>query len=107
MSIVSGTEEDVPVIERSLSELTPNDYYRIVTIKDVELVYNQGALYNTTDGYRYCCDYYPTLLRDRDGNKIYMMLNQETRYWSRNGTPAPKGSGTVQTESSLMVQKEA
>lgn len=95
VSIVSGTEADVPVIERSLSELTTNDYYRIVTIKDVELVYNQGALYNTTDGYRYCCDYYPTLLRDKDGNKIYMMLSYETRYWSRNGNPAPKGSGNV------------
>ena len=95
VSIVTGTEHNVPVVERTISELTSKDYYRIVTLKDVELVYNKGALYNTTDGYRYACDYYPTMLRDKDGNTIYMMFNYTAAYWVRNGKAAPLGKGDV------------
>ena len=95
VSIITGSEQDVPVVERTISELTSKDYYRIVTLKDVELVYNRGAFYNTTDGYRYACDYYPTMLRDKDGNTIYMMFNYTAAYWVRNGKEAPLGSGDV------------
>ncbi|MBR0339831.1 MAG: hypothetical protein IIX40_06500, partial [Alistipes sp.] len=95
VSIVTGSEQDVPAVERTISELSSNDYYRIVTLKDVELVYNKGAFYNTTDGYRYACDYYPTMLRDKDGNTIYMMFNYASAYWARNGKEAPCGSGDV------------
>jgi hypothetical protein len=96
VSITTGTEQDVVVEERTIAELTPADYYRIVTIKDVELVYNKGALYNTTDGYRYCCDYYPTLLRDKDGNTIYMMFNHKQALdWVRVGNETPLGKGSV------------
>jgi hypothetical protein len=95
VSIVTGSEQDVPAVERTISELSSNDYYRIVTLKDVELVYNKGAFYNTTDGYRYACDYYPTMLRDKDGNTIYMMFNYASAYWVRNGKEAPCGSGDV------------
>lgn len=95
VSIVSGVEEDIPVLERTIDELTSADYYRLVKIKNVELVYNHGAFYNTTDGYRYCCDYYPTLLRDSKGDKIYMMFSYAVRGWARNGNPAPRGSGDV------------
>ena len=96
VSLTSATESEIKPIERTLSELTPADYYRIVTIKDVELVYNKGALYNTTDGYRHCCDYYPTLLRDKDGNTIYMMFNhKQALEWVRQGKEAPLGKGNV------------
>ena len=95
VSIVKGSEQNVPVVERTISELSSNDYYRIVTLKDVELVYNKGAFYNTTDGYRYACDYYPTMLRDKSGNTIYMMFNYSAAYWVRNGKAAPCGSGDV------------
>ena len=96
VSIITGTEQDIEVRERTLSELIPDDYYRIVTIKDVELVYNKGALYNTTDGYRYYCDYYPTLLRDKDGNTIYMMFtHKQALEWVRKGQAAPLGKGNV------------
>ncbi len=95
VSIVTGSEQDVPMVERTISELSNNDYYRIVTLKDVELVYNKGAFYNTTDGYRYACDYYPTMLRDKSGNTIYMMFNYSTTPWVRNGKAAPCGSGDV------------
>ena len=96
VSLITGTEGDVPVRERKLSELTSDDYYRIVTIKDVELVYNKGALYNTTDGYRYYCDYYPTLLRDSEGNTIYMMFtHKQALEWVRKGQEAPLGKGNV------------
>lgn len=95
VSISTGSESNVPVLERKISELTSGDYYRIVTLKDVELVYNKGALYNTTDGYRYARDYYPTMLRDKEGNTIYMMFSHKTTPWSRNGKEAPCGSGDV------------
>ena len=95
VSIVTGTEHNVPTVERSISELTSKDYYHIVTLKDVELVYNKGAFYNTTDGYRYACDYYPTMLRDKNGNTIYMMFNYTAAYWVRNGKAAPLGKGDV------------
>ncbi len=95
VSLVTGTAQNVPVVERTISELSSNDYYRIVTLKDVELVYNKGAFYNTTDGYRYACDYYPTMLRDKEGNTIYMMFNYASAYWVRNGKAAPCGSGDV------------
>lgn len=95
VSIVTGSEQDVPAVERTISELSSKDYYRIVTLKDVELVYNKGAFYNTTDGYRYACDYYPTMLRDKNGNTIYMMFNYASAYWVRNGKEAPCGSGDV------------
>lgn len=92
MSKVEGAE----VTPRSLyiKDLTPNDLYTLVKLKDVEIAVPMGSFFNITEGYVARTDAYPTFLRDINGNSLAMILNIDVPY-RRDGKRVPQGSGDI------------
>ena len=84
----------VPAKEKYINELTDEDVYTYVTLKDVEFTFKQGSFFNTNDGYRSRCDFYPVRVRDIMGGTLYMFANHSVD-WVRNGNPIPQGSGNL------------
>lgn len=80
--------------EKYISELTDNDLYTYIKLKDVEISVPSGALTNINEGYTARMDCYPTNIRDIRGNSLYMLTNLDVPY-RRDGTQAPQGSGTI------------
>ncbi len=84
----------VPVKEKYISELTDDDVYTYVTLKDVEFTHKRSSFFCTNNGYAGRCDYYPVNVRDIQGGSLYMFLNHSLK-WTRNGNPIPQGSGDL------------
>lgn len=80
--------------EKYISELTDNDLYTYVKLKDVEISVPSGAFTNINEGYTARMDCYPTHIRDIQGSSLYMLTNLDVPY-RRDGTPVPQGSGTI------------
>ena len=93
-----AVEENVAVAARkkSVGELTDDDIYTWVTLKDVEIALSYGSYNNirTTwiDTKYQNLDY--RILNDKSGDKINMLVNSDTKWWlTANGVP--KGSGDI------------
>jgi hypothetical protein len=80
--------------EKYMNELTDNDLYTYVKLKDVEISVPSGSLTNINEGYTARMDCYPTSIRDIRGNSMYMLTNLDVPY-RRDGNAAPKGSGAI------------
>ena len=98
-SRVSGTKTSVPVKELFIRDLTDNDVYTYVTLKDVEFPVRKGSLVPVNDGYTAATNAnrfseYPRLVRDINGDDIYMVTNTVCVYRS-DGTRLPYGSGKM------------
>ena len=98
-SRVSGTKSDIPVKERFIRDLTDNDVYTYVTLKDVEFPVRKGSLVPVNDGYTAATNAnrfseYPRLVRDINGDDIYLVTNTVCTYRS-DGTRLPYGSGKM------------
>ena len=107
LSRTKGTEESCPVKEKYISELTDKDIYTLVTLRDVEFVFKEGAIVNISEPYgqfvpaihsgirgkmlQYA-DGAVTMLRDSRGSGIPMAVNTRCA-WRKEA--APRGSGTV------------
>lgn len=103
-----GTAEGVAVREKYVNELTDNDIYTFVTLKDLELIFKDGSYTDIYEGYAqptkgYTYEgYYPncrmdgwaSLLRDTNGSTIYLLVNTKCT-WRRNGRQLPQGIGPV------------
>ena len=48
----SGTAENVPVKEKLISELTDEDIFTMVTLKDMEFAFKDGAIVNIKENFR-------------------------------------------------------
>jgi hypothetical protein len=92
MSKVEGAD----VTPRSLyiKDLTPNNLYTLVKLKDVEIAVPLGSFSNITEGYVARTDAYPNFLRDINGNTLAMIVNNDVTY-RRDGKMVPQGSGDV------------
>lgn len=93
-----AVEENVAVAARkkAVGELTDDDIYTWVTLKDVEIAFSYGSYNNirTTwiDTKYQNLDY--RILNDKSGEKINMLVNSDTKWWlTANGVP--KGSGDI------------
>lgn len=106
---VLGVKAGSPVAakERSIKDVTDEDIYTLVCLKNVEFVFREAAIVNIDERFS---QYSPELhsgiaskingfadgaccpLRDADGNSIYMAVNTLCP-WRRNA--APLGSGDV------------
>lgn len=103
--------EDFPftIPKKSISELTDNMVFSLVSLKDVEIASSAGAFTNfkTTDpgsadrkaNKNYWVEkfpayyrYYPTCIRDKQGSNTYMLTSLNTPYAHET---LPKGSGTI------------
>lgn len=95
----AGTAADIPVKEKYISELTDDDMYTYVTLKDCEFPVRQGALTPIHDGYTLADNAhrmtkYPRLMRDIQGSSIYLYTNTTCPY-RRDGKRLPYGSGKI------------
>ena len=99
VSQVAGSKADVPVKEKAFKDLTDDDIYTYVTLKDVEIPLRKGAIMPINEGYSIASNVdriskYPRLLRDKDGNSFYMYTNSVCLY-RNDGTRLPYGSGNI------------
>ena len=91
-------EENVQLTARqkTISELTDEDVYTLVTLPDVEVPFCYGSWVNVRkewiDAKRINFD--NRILRDVNGNKIRMIVNTDTE-WYLTDAGVPKGSGPV------------
>ena len=98
-SRVAGSASDVPVKEKYMSQLTDDDFYTYVTLKDVEFPVRKGAITPINEGYAigtgaHRLSKYPLLVRDINGDDMYMYTNTNCKYRS-DGTRLPYGSGKI------------
>ncbi|RPE08809.1 hypothetical protein EGT74_17415 [Chitinophaga lutea] len=80
--------------EKYIGDLTDNDLYTYVKLKDVEISVPSGSFSNINEGYIARMDCYPTHIRDVKGAGLYMLTNLDVPY-RRDGTQVPQGSGTI------------
>ena len=95
----SGWSSSVPEKEKYISELTDNDIYTRVTLKDCEFAVRKGSLTPVNDAYTLSAgkgliSKYPRLVRDKEGNSIYTYTNTTCPY-RRDGVKLPYGSGSL------------
>ena len=105
----SGTAENVPVKEKLISELTDEDIFTMVTLKDMEFAFKDGAIVNIKENYgqyveKYHKDYKKevnfrmdgarAMMKDAHGNAIGMAVNTLCD-WRRDGDGVPQGSGLL------------
>ena len=105
----SGTEQNVIVKEKLISELTDSDIYTMVTLKEVEFAFKDGAIVNIKENYgqyvekyhkeykkemNYRMDGGRAMIKDAHGNAIGMAVNTLCK-WRRDGDGVPQGSGTL------------
>lgn len=109
ISSVPGMESDIISKERYVSELTDDDVYTYVSLKDVEFVFKDGSYADINEKQAAFCpaihsgvceatgrmDGWASLLRDGQGSCIYMMVNMLCE-WRRNGRGVPQGIGNVE-----------
>ncbi len=93
--------------ERTMAELTDNDVYTFVTLKNCEFPIHKGSFTPFNEGY--CPSYnvqrvdrYPLLMHDNQGRSMFLMTNIDCTY-RRDGSVLPQGSGTV---SGIIVHEE-
>ena len=99
ISRIAGSKSDVPLKEKFMNELTDNDVYTYVVLKDVEIPVRKGALCPINEGYSvgtgaHRLSKYPRLLRDINGDALYMYTNTVCTY-RNDGTRLPYGSGKI------------
>ncbi|WP_423735909.1 DUF5689 domain-containing protein [Chitinophaga caseinilytica] len=80
--------------EKYIGDLTDNDLYTYVKLRDVEISVPWGAFTNINEGYTARMDCFPTHIRDIRGNGMYLLTNLDVPY-RRDGNALPQGSGTI------------
>ena len=101
-----GSASALPLKEKTIGELTDEDIYTWVTIKDCEFVFKDGAYVNILEQYSQkselnkqfkpnnYMDTWQTLLCDRNAAPLYVVINSLTP-WRRDGNGVPQGSGNI------------
>ncbi|WP_212006476.1 DUF5689 domain-containing protein [Chitinophaga sp. HK235] len=88
--------------EKYMSQLTDNDLYTYVKLKEVEISVPSGSFTNINEGYTARMDCYPTSIRDIQGSSMYMLTNLDVPY-RRDGKRVPQGSGSI---TGILVHEE-
>ena len=99
LSVELGLESSIPHKEKLFSELTDDDVYTYVTLKDCEFPIKKGPLTPLNEGYTNVfnanrINQYPLLVRDSHGNSFYTITNTTCTY-RRTGERLPYGSGNL------------
>jgi len=96
VNIMSKVAATTPLLPREvyMKDLTDNDLYTYVKLKDVEISVPSGSFFNINEGYNLRTDVYPTNIRDINGNSMYMLTNIDVTY-RRDGKRVPQGSGDI------------
>lgn len=80
--------------EMYIKDITDNDLYTFVKLKEVEIAIPTGSFSNINEGYNKRTSVYPTCIRDINGNNMYMLTNIDVPY-RRDGNQVPQGSGNI------------
>ncbi|WP_139215936.1 DUF5689 domain-containing protein [Parapedobacter composti] len=99
MSQVQGGPGNLVRKEKYMHELTDDDIFTFVTLKDSEFPVRKGSFTPVNEGYTplfnaHRITKYPLLMRDIRGNSMYLYTNMHTPY-RRDGAVLPYGSGTI------------
>ncbi len=99
MSQETGTASAIPSKAKNIDELTDDDIYTFVTLKDCEFGVRKGSLTPVHEGYtngkgQAMLSKYPRLIRDIEGSSLYLYTNT-TCPWRRDGRRLPYGSGDI------------
>ena len=100
----AGNAAALPRKERYIHELTADDVYTFVTLKDCEFVFKDGSFSNVYENYSQrssinkfgngMMDGWASLLCDKYGSKMYMYMNTRVP-WRRDGSGVPQGAGDM------------
>lgn len=77
-----------------IKDLTDQDLFTYVTLKQMEISIPDGSFSNINEGYSGRSDTYAMNVRDINGNDMYMLINYDVPY-RRNGEHVPMGSGEI------------
>jgi len=94
ISTTGGTLADLPSITRTINEITDEDLYTYVCLKNCEFPIRKGPFCPVDLRYRNIINKYPMVTRDAQGNIIYMVSNTYCE-WARDGKGVPQGSGDI------------
>ncbi len=99
MSQEQGTVSNLPVKEKYIRDLTDDDIYTFVTLKDTEFPIRKGSFTPVNEGYTplfnaHRISKYPLLMRDKMGGSMFMFTNLKTAD-RRDGAMLPYGSGKI------------
>jgi hypothetical protein len=100
ISVTSGNWQDLVNKELYISKLTDSDLYTFVKLKDCEFPIRKGSFTPINEGYGIVytgnvrVDKYPLLVRDKNGDVIYLWTNLGCTY-RRDGSTLPQGSGML------------
>lgn len=97
VSQTPGTASDLIRKEKSIGQLTDEDIYTYVSLREVEFALPDGSYTNVNEGYFGTANHtscVPRTLCDKDGSAISMLVNNKTP-WRRDGSGMPKGKGTL------------
>lgn len=94
-----GSKADIPAKNRTIGTLTDDDIFTYVTLQDCELPVRKGSLTPLNEEFTEVfetekCAKFPVLLRDIEGNSMYVYTNTTCPY-RRDGSVLPYGSGTM------------
>lgn len=76
-----------------MKDLTDQDIYTWVKLKDVEMSIPNGYFSNMHEGYASRVSVYASSIRDINRNNMYMLINTAVPY--RTSAKLPQGSGTI------------
>lgn len=98
-SNVKAAESEIVVKQKHFNELTDDDIFTYVTLKDVEFPVRKGSICPINEGYSIAgksdrIAKFPLLLRDINGDSFYMYTNTVCTY-RNDGTRVPQGSGNI------------
>ncbi|MBP3483327.1 MAG: BACON domain-containing protein [Alistipes sp.] len=103
----AGEASELPVKRKTIAELTDDDIYTFVTLTDTEFLFKDGCYANVYENYTLSSsvnaslsgnnnrlDGWASLLFDRNGDGIYMLMNMLCT-WRRSGLGVPQGAGDI------------
>ena len=98
-SNVKAVESEIVVKQKHFNELTDDDIFTYVTLKDVEFPVRKGSICPINEGYSIAgksdrIAKFPLLVRDINGDSFYMYTNTVCTY-RNDGTRVPQGSGNI------------
>ena len=92
VSVEEPNADAIPYKSKHVSELTDNDIFTLVSLKDMEIVFKDGSYTNCTDGYSLKTEFNPAggstprwdvaplLLTDKYGKTISMLTNSQVEW---------------------------
>ena len=94
-----GDAFDVPAKERYIKDLTDDDIFTYVKLRDVEIPVRKGDLLPMNEGYTIATNAnrmnkFPRLIRDINGDDMYLLTNTTCQF-RNDGTMLPYGSGSI------------